>query len=91
MVKKDGLILEKTSLMGKSDANECNESLLSNCRVQLALSTKRDGLILEERYSNEEQNKIKHHRIPHNSKDLRHQRNPRALNSPDRTGLRNLC
>ncbi|RGS10526.1 hypothetical protein DWY11_15170 [Segatella copri] len=33
--------------MGKSDANECNESLLSNCRVQLALSTKRDGMILE--------------------------------------------
>ena len=33
-------------LMGKSDANECNESLLSNCRVQLALSTKKDGLIL---------------------------------------------
>jgi hypothetical protein len=26
--------------MGKSDANECNESLLSNCRVQLALSKK---------------------------------------------------
>ena len=26
--------------MGKSDANECNKSLLSNCRVQLALSTK---------------------------------------------------
>ena len=24
-------------------------------------------------------------------KDLRHQRNPRALNPPDRTGLRNLC
>ena len=40
------------------------------------------------------QNKIKHHRIPHNSKYLRHQRNPRALNPPDRTGLRicvNLC
>ena len=52
---------------------------------------KRDGVILEERYCNEEQNKIKHHRIPHNSKDLRHQRNPRALNPPDRTGLRNLC
>ncbi len=34
-------------LMGKSDANECNESLLSNCRVQLALSTKKDGMILE--------------------------------------------
>ena len=33
--------------MGKSDANECNESSLSNCRVQLALSTKKDGLILE--------------------------------------------
>ena len=37
------------------------------------------------------QNKIKHHRIPHNSQDLRHQRDPRALNPPDRTGLRNLC
>ena len=36
-------------------------------------------------------NKIKHYCIPHNSKDLRHQRNPRALNPPDRTGLRNLC
>ena len=33
--------------MGKSDANECNESLLSNCRGQLALSTKKDGMILE--------------------------------------------
>ena len=33
--------------MGKSDANECNESSLSNCRVQLALSKKRDGGILE--------------------------------------------
>ena len=29
---------------------------------------KRDGVILEERYCNGEQNKIKHHRIPHNSK-----------------------
>ena len=28
------------SLRGKSDANECNESSLSNCRVQLALSKK---------------------------------------------------
>ena len=35
------------SLMGKSDANECIESTLSNCRVQLALSTKKDGMILE--------------------------------------------
>ena len=33
--------------MGKSDANECNESLLSNCGVQLALSKKKDGMILE--------------------------------------------
>ena len=33
--------------MGKSDANECIESTLSNCRVQLALSTKKDGMILE--------------------------------------------
>ena len=35
------------SLRGKSDANECNERSLSNCRVQLALSRKRDGVILE--------------------------------------------
>ena len=34
--------------MGKSDANECIESSLSNCRVQLALSTKKDGMILEQ-------------------------------------------
>ena len=48
MVKRDGVILEKTpSLRGKSDANECNESSLSNCRVQLALSKKRDGVIFE--------------------------------------------
>ena len=33
--------------MGKSNANECNESSLSNCRLQLALSTKKDGMILE--------------------------------------------
>ena len=37
------------SLMGKSDANECYESSLSNCRVQLTLSTKKDGMILEKR------------------------------------------
>ena len=37
------------SLMGKSDANECNESSLSNCRVQLTLSTKKDGMVLERR------------------------------------------
>ena len=47
---------KKPFFMGKSDANECNENSLSNCRVQLALSTKRDGMILEERYSNEEPN-----------------------------------
>ena len=35
--------------MGKSNANECNESSLSNCRVQLALSTKKDGMILEKK------------------------------------------
>ena len=66
--RRDGEVEKTPSLMGKSDANECNESSLSNCRVQLALSTKKAGLILEERYCNEEQNKIKHHRIPHNSK-----------------------
>ena len=36
---------KKPFLMGKSDANECNESSLSNCRVQLALSTRKDGMI----------------------------------------------
>ena len=35
--------------MGKSDASECNENSLSNCRVQLALSTKKDGMILGKR------------------------------------------
>ena len=38
---------KKPFLLGKSDASECNESSLSNCRVQLALSTKKDGMILE--------------------------------------------
>ena len=38
---------KKPFLMGKSDANECNESSLSNCRVQLVLSTKKDGMIFE--------------------------------------------
>ena len=35
--------------MGKSGANERNESSLSNCRVQPALSKKKDGMILEKR------------------------------------------
>ena len=35
--------------MGKSDASKCNENSLSNCRVQLALSTKKDGMILEKK------------------------------------------
>ena len=38
------------SLMGKSDANECNESSLSNCRVQLALSTKKYGYVFEKNF-----------------------------------------
>ena len=42
---------KKPSLMGKSDANECNENSFSNCRVQLALSTKRDGVIFENNIS----------------------------------------
>ena len=42
---------KKPFLMGKSDANEGNESSLSNCRVQLALSTKRDGVIFEKTLS----------------------------------------
>ena len=48
-LKGDGGIRKMPFLMGKSDANECNESLLSNCRVQLALSTKKDGMILEKK------------------------------------------
>ena len=43
----EGRFSKKPSLMGKSNANECNERSLSNCRVQLALSTKKDGMILE--------------------------------------------
>ena len=42
---RGGGIRKKPFLMGKSDASECNESWLSNCRVQLALSTKKDGMI----------------------------------------------
>jgi hypothetical protein len=38
---------KKPFLMGKSDASECNENSFSNCRVQLALSTKKAGMILE--------------------------------------------
>ena len=38
---------KKPLLMGKSGANERNESSLSNCRVQPALSKRKDGLILE--------------------------------------------
>ena len=38
---------KKPSFMGKSDASECNENSLLNCPVQLALSTKKDGMILE--------------------------------------------
>ena len=45
--KGDGGIRKNPSLMGKSDASECNESSLSNCRVQLALSTRKDGMILK--------------------------------------------
>ena len=45
--KGDGGIRKNPSLMGKCDASECNENSLSNCRVQLALSTKKDGMILE--------------------------------------------
>ena len=45
--RRDGEVEKTSSLMGKSNANECNESSLSNCRVQLALSTKKDGMILE--------------------------------------------
>ena len=44
--KGDGGIRKNPSLMGKSDASECNENSLSNCRVQLALSTRKDRMIL---------------------------------------------
>ena len=37
----------KILLLSKDFANECNESSLSNCRVQLALSKKRDAVIFE--------------------------------------------
>ena len=40
------------SLMGKSGANERNESSLSNCRVQPALSKKEGGLIFEKKTYN---------------------------------------
>ena len=39
----------KILLLSKDFANECNENSLSNCRVQLALSTKKDGMILEKK------------------------------------------
>ena len=57
---KRGLVRKvEPSLMGKSDANECNESSLSNCRVQLALSTKKDGMILEQYLYDEKTNRMK--------------------------------
>ena len=42
---KGGLVgfRKDPSLMGKSEANECNESSLSNCRVQPVLSKRRTG------------------------------------------------
>ena len=45
---KEGRVgFRKILLLSKDFANECNESSLSNCRVQLALSKKRDGVIFE--------------------------------------------
>lgn len=41
-VKRDGVIFEKI-LLSKDFANERNESLLSNCRVQLILSKEERG------------------------------------------------
>ena len=38
MVKRDGVIFRKKIPLAKDFANERNESLLSNCRVQLILS-----------------------------------------------------
>ena len=56
---------KKPFLMGKSDANECNDSSLSNCRVQLALSTKKEGMILEKKKN------IKHTMMINNFKDIK--------------------
>ena len=50
--KGDGGIRKNPSLMGKSDACECNENSLSNCRVQLALSTRKDGMIFRNSFAN---------------------------------------
>ena len=50
--KGDGGIRKNPSLMGKSDASECNENSLSNCRVQLALSTRKDGMIFRNSFAN---------------------------------------
>ena len=45
---KEGRVgFRKKLPLAKDFANERNESLLSNCRVQLVLSTKKDGMILE--------------------------------------------
>ena len=45
---KEGRVgFRKILLLSKDFANECNESSLSNCRVQLALSKKRDAVIFE--------------------------------------------
>ena len=46
------------SLMGKRDASECNESSLSNCRVQLALSTKKYGYVFEKNLFSKESLRI---------------------------------
>ena len=56
---------KKPFLMGKSDANECNDSSLSNCRVQLALSTKKEGMILEKKKN------IKHTMMINNFNDIK--------------------
>ena len=42
-VKRDGVIFEKTTFLAKDFVNERNESLLSNCRVQLILSKEERG------------------------------------------------
>ena len=42
-VKRDGVIFEKI-LLSKDFANERNESLLSNCRVQLILFKEERGV-----------------------------------------------
>ena len=53
--------------MGKSGANERNESSLSNCRVQPALSKKEGRVDFRKTSSQEGDRGVKKQRISHNS------------------------